>query len=185
MIISIAGMPGSGKTTIAKLLAQQLDVPRYSVGDLRGKMALERGMTIDELNALGEKEAFTDTEVDDYVKKIGESGEAFVIDGRLAWHFIPHSLKVFLDVDADEAAKRIFSAPREERMDETPLASPAEVKTSIAKRMASDQMRYQKYYNVDFLNRRNYDVVIDTTKMKPEDIVEEILAAARQRRTGT
>ncbi len=40
MIITIAGMPGSGKTTVAKILADKLNLKRYSMGDLRGKMAL-------------------------------------------------------------------------------------------------------------------------------------------------
>ena len=112
MVISITGSPGSGKSTIAKMLATALNVPWYSVGDLRGKMAQERGMTIDELNALGETEAFTDHDVDEYQKKLGESGESFIIDGRLSWHFIPSSLKVFLNVDPTVAATRIFGASK-------------------------------------------------------------------------
>jgi len=185
MIITIAGMPGSGKSTIAKLLSKELGIPWYSVGDLRGKMALERGMTIDEFNALGETEAFTDKEVDDYQQKLGEGDESFIMDGRLSWHFIPHSLKVFLDVDADEAARRVFNAPRDDRKDEKTHASVEEVKGAIAARMASDQRRYQKYYGVDFLDRRNYNVVIDTTNLTPAEIASEILSARAQRLTGT
>jgi len=184
MIITIAGLPGSGKSTIAKLLSKELQIPWYSVGDLRGKMAQERGMTIDEFNKLGETEAFTDNEVDDYQKKLGEGDEDFIMDGRLSWHFIPHSLKVFLDVEPDEAARRIFGADRTDRADERPYASVEDVKKAVTDRMASDQRRYQKYYGVDFLNRANYDVVIDTTKLTPEQIVNEILAARAQRRTG-
>ena len=69
MIISISGVPGSGKTSVAKIIADKLGMNFYSMGNMRGKMALDRGMTIDELNALGEKEAFTDAEVDEYQKK--------------------------------------------------------------------------------------------------------------------
>ncbi|MBU0540313.1 AAA family ATPase, partial [Patescibacteria group bacterium] len=66
MIITISGVPGSGKTTVAKILAERLGMKFYSMGDLRGKMATERGLTIDELNKLGETEAFTDNDVDTY-----------------------------------------------------------------------------------------------------------------------
>ena len=65
MIISIGGVPGSGKTSVAKILGQRLSMAFYSMGGLRAKMATERGLTIDELNALGEKDRTTDTSVDD------------------------------------------------------------------------------------------------------------------------
>ena len=177
MIITITGLPGSGKTTIVKRLSEKLNVPWYSVGDLRGKMAKERGMTIDEFNALGEAEAFTDKEVDDYQTSLGKGTESFVIDGRLSWHFIPNSFKLFLDVDADVAAERIFRASQAgERTDEQAYTSAEEVKQFIENRVASDCRRYQKYYQIDFLDHKNYDLVIDTTRMTPDSIVERVLS---------
>ena len=177
MIISLTGMPGSGKSTIAKLLSQKLSVPWYSVGDLRGKMAKEHGMTIDELNTLGETEAFTDKDVDEYQTKLGFGNESFIIDGRLSWHFIPQSLKVFLSVDPDIAAARIFGASKAgKRADEKAYTSSAEVKQAIADRVASDQLRYQKYYQIDYLDLKNYDLIIDTTRLTPEMIVRQILS---------
>ena len=175
MIIAIAGVAGSGKSTIAHMLADRLDLPRYSVGALRGKMAIERGITIEELNKLGEQEAFTDTEVDAYQTELGKSGESFVIDGRMSWHCIPHAFKVFLNVDRDEGARRVFSAPKEGREDEKSYSSLDELKEALQERNASDQRRYQKYYGVDFLNLKNYDLVIDTTHKTREDICQEIL----------
>lgn len=176
MIISITGLPGSGKTTVIKQLSESLGVPWYSVGNLRGKMAEERGMTIDELNSLGETEAFTDKDVDDYQTKLGESGESFVIDGRLSWHFIPNSFKVFLDVDPDVGAQRIYSASQKgERDDEKAYTSVEEVKRHIAERVASDVRRYQKYYGIDFLDRSNYDLVLDTTNLTIDEKARIIL----------
>ena len=178
MIIAISGLAGSGKSTIVKMLAERLHLPTYSVGALRGKMALERGMTIEQLNALGEQEAFTDTEVDDEQTKLGASGASFIIDGRMSWHCIPTALKILLIVDPDEGARRIFSAPKDDRADEQIYFSVAELKTALAERNASDRRRYQKYYKVDFLDQKNYDLVIDTTSKTPEQIVNEILSIA-------
>lgn len=176
MIITITGLPGSGKTTVIKQLSELLGVPWYSVGNLRGKMAEDRGMTIDELNTLGETEAFTDNEVDAYQKHLGESGESFVIDGRLSWYFIPNSFKIFLDVDPDVGAKRIFDASKKgERNDEKTYSSVEEVKQFIAERVASDVRRYQKYYGIDFLDRSNYDLVLNTTNLTTEEEVRIIL----------
>lgn len=178
MIITLTGLPGAGKSTIAKLLSKKLDTPWYSIGTLRGKMAEDRGMTIDEFNKLGESEDFTDKEVDEYQKKLGENTEKLIMDGRLSWHFIPKSLKVFLDVDKKEAANRIFEASKKGlRQDEKPYKSADEVLVSINNRLESDQTRYKKYYNIDYLDRSNYDLVIDTTKKSPDQIVNEILDA--------
>lgn len=176
MIITITGMPGAGKSTIATMLSEKLKMPWYSVGDLRGKMADARGLNIDELNTLGEKQDFTDKEVDEYQTKLGREQDEFIIDGRLSWHFIPNSFKIFLDVNIDEAAGRIFEASKKGlRPDEKPYASTDEVKEAITHRLASDQKRYKQYYEVDYLDRKNYDLIIDTSDKTPEKIVETIL----------
>ena len=178
MIITLTGVPGAGKSTIAKLLSENLNIPWYSIGDLRGKMAEEKGMTIDEFNKLGESESFTDNDIDAYQTKLGKKGESIIIDGRLSWHFIPQSFKVFLDVNADEAAKRIFQASQTGlRTDEKPFASAEEVKERVAYRLASDQLRYEKYYQVNYLDRSNFDLVVDTTDLPPEQVVQRILDA--------
>ena len=39
--------------------------------------------------------------------------ENIVVDSRLAWHFIPNSFKVFLDVDWITAGNRLIGANRE------------------------------------------------------------------------
>lgn len=176
MIITLTGLPGAGKSTIAKLLSEKLGFPWYSMGDLRGKLAQERGMTIDEFNHLGETESFTDEDIDKYQTKLGQEQDRLIIDGRLSWHFIPNSLKVFLDVDEQEAARRIYDAAKNGlRKDEKPFSSEENVKERVHARLASDQKRYQQYYQLDYLDRSNYDLVIDTTHLTPEQIVQTIL----------
>lgn len=178
MIISIAGTPGSGKTSAAKIVAARLGFPFYSIGALRGKMAKDRGMTIDELNALGETESFTDAEVDEYQKSLGIKEDNFVIEGRLAWLFIPHSFKVFLACDPDEAAKRVFQSrknPKEDRSDEPLYTDPASAKSEIEKRTESDNRRYQKYYGVQYQDPSHYDLVINTTDLSGPNITAGLI----------
>lgn len=182
MIITLSGLPGSGKTTIAAMLAERLGVPWYSMGDLRGKMAQERGITIDQLNAIGESEAFTDKEVDDYQAKLGKSGDPFVIDGRLSWHFIPHAFKAFLSVEPAEGARRVFQAQQAHaREDEREYASQGEAEAALRARNESDRRRYEKYYGVDPFKRDNYDLWIDTSALTPQQIVEAILEAVEKK----
>ena len=97
-IIGITGgKGGTGKSTVAKLLAKKLNYKHYSIGDLRGKIAVERGLTIDELNKIGKTEAWTDTEVDNLIKEKGKKEDNLSIDGWVAVHFMPHSFKIFLE----------------------------------------------------------------------------------------
>lgn len=178
MIITISGNPGSGKSTIARLLSQKKGLKHYSMGDLRGKLALDRGITIDELNKLGETEDFTDKEVDEYQKKLGETEDNFVIDGRLSWYFIPQSIKIFLKVDLRVGAERIFKGVQEhgERPDERRYESVDDVMNAIEERLASGKIRYQKWYGIDPTKEEHYDLILDSTGKTPEEVVDEVLA---------
>lgn len=173
MIITISGVPGSGKTTVGKGVAERLGFRFYSIGDLRGKMAMERGMTIDELNELGMKEDWTDREADEYQKELARKEDDFVIESRLGFHFIPGSVKVFLKVDLRTAAERIF---KNQRPDEGRRSSVGEVLESLKKRIENDMGRYRKYYGIqDFMETSHYDIVIDTTNMGIAEVVERVL----------
>ncbi len=177
MIITISGVPGSGKTSVAKIVAERLGLPFYSVGDFRGQMAMDRGMTIDELNALGETDKSTDTLADNYQKRLGKNGDDFVIEGRLSWHFIPRSFKVFLDCALQESARRVFSS-HHERPDEAKRDSIEDVRTELDARMASDKRRYAAIYGVDYMDKNHYDLVVDTTSLKSaQETAEKVLAA--------
>lgn len=174
MIISISGRPGSGKSTIGKMLAKKLGYDYISVGDLRGEIASEKGMTIDELNELGLEQSWTDKEVDKKTEELGKTKDNLVVDGRMAWYFIPDSIKVFFDVDLNIAAERIF---KNQRPDEKPVESIREMKQVLSNRMENTQKRLKKWYGVNYLNFSNYDILIDTTGQSPESVLEKLLLA--------
>jgi cytidylate kinase len=178
MIITINGTPGSGKSTVAKFLAKKLRLKHYSMGDLRRKMALERGMNIDELDKLGEKNVWTDKDVDDYQKKLGKKEDNFVIDGRLSWHFIPSSLKIFLKADLKKAAERIF---KKGRKSEKKYKNSGEVLKEIKSRMNSEAKRYKKYYKITDVNAlKNYDIVIDTSYLTIPQMEKAVYNAVKK-----
>ena len=82
----------------------------------------------------------------------------------------PHAFKVFLDVDDWEAATRIFLAQR------TTDASTHldEVHQITTTRNAADQKRWYGLYGSDFMDLTQYDLVIDTTHLTPEEVVAQI-----------
>lgn len=177
MIITISGLPGSGKSTVGRLIAERLGYKFYSMGDMRGKMATDRGLTIDELNELGKKEDWTDREIDEYQKKLGQTEDNFVVDGKLSFYFIPQSFKIFLDIDLLEATKRLQQTNRPDE----PVSSTLEDRQRrILERIKSDDERYQKYYQVSSGDHSKYDIVVDTTNKTPEEITDFILTTLKK-----
>lgn len=172
MIITISGKPGAGKTTVGKMLAQELRYKFYSVGDFRGEMAQKLGFTIDQLNKLGKKEFWTDQKADEFQKKIGQTENNVIVDGWIAFHFIPKSFKIFVDVDSQIAARRVFI---DQRPDEEYLNSEKAVKKQLFDRLEETRQRFLKYYQVDFINKDYYDLLIDSTKISPEEVVKKII----------
>lgn len=176
MIISISGAPGSGKSTIGKKLAKELSWPRYYIGGLRRQAAEDKGLTLAEYNKLGEKDDSTDVEVDEYQRKLGEKEDNFVIEGRTSWYFIPHSFKIYLDVDIKEGARRIFGhlQQKNDRNEDNNLKTEMDVVNSANNRVKSDKIRYEKYYDIDVYNHHNYDFYLDTTSMSEDEVWQAV-----------
>lgn len=183
MIVSISGTPGSGKSTIAKRLAQELGFKRYYMGGMRRQAAKERGMTLEEYNRLGEEDPSTDLEVDRFQEELGRTEDDFVIEGRTSFHFIPHSFKVFLDVDLREAARRILHDEAQDERNEEVGMGVEEKARNLEERMASDERRYQKYFDIRCYDKEHYDLVIDTTRLTPDEVFERVLSAVKQQQS--
>lgn len=178
MIISISGKGGSGKSTLAERLAETLGWTRYYIGGLRREAARKRGMTLAEYNKLGENDPSTDTEVDEYQKELGETQDNFVIEGRTSWHFIPHSLKIYLDVDDLVGATRVFEELqwKDGRNEDSNITSIEEMLQSMRKRLASDKKRYMEYFGIEVYDPKNYDFVLDTSEISADEVFERVYA---------
>ncbi len=183
MIITISGVPGSGKSTVARLVAQKLGFRHYSAGDFMREIAEKRGVSLLELGKAAEKDRSIDLELDERTIKLGKREDDFVMDSRLAYHFIPDSFKVFLEVDEKEAAKRVFGdikKKREGRRVEKESTTLAATLSAIKKRRESEELRYRKYYSLNPYDERQYGLVIDTTRATPEKVVGKIVAAVKK-----
>lgn len=173
MIISFSGAEGSGKSGVAKRLAEELGWPYYDIGGLRRQHASERGLTLEEYNKLGETDSRTDTEVDEYQKKLGEEQDNFVIVGRTSFHFIPHSIKIFLETRLEVGAERIFN-DLTDRNEGHNLHSLEAVKESLQRRLQSDTYRYQKYFGIDVYNPAHFDWRLDTSDLTKEEVYQRV-----------
>lgn len=173
MIITFGGTIGSGKSGIARRLADKLGWPYYDMGDLRRKLAAERGMTLEEYNKLGETDASTDIDVDEYQSKLGKETDNFIISGRTSWYFIPHSVKLFLKVDPNIGAERVFQS-LQGRNEASNLQTVDDVLAANRRRMESDALRYKKYFNIDVYDESHYDYVIDTSHLNEDEVFAKV-----------
>lgn len=173
MIITISGDIGSGKSTTGKLLSQRLGYKYLSTGAIQRKIAEEMGMTTLELNILTEKRRDIDDKIDGYTRALDGSDENFVVDSRLAWHFIPSSYKVFLLCEEAIAAERI-SADTLRKSDEQ-NRDIQHLLGKIKERRKSEKERFKKIYNIDFEQLDNYNLIIDSAYFYPDQIVQMII----------
>ena len=179
MIITINGKPGCGKTTVAKIVAKEIGYKHLSGGDMRGEIAERHNMTIDELNKVAETEEWTDREVDDYLKKLGETEDNICMDSWTAFHFIPHATKVFIDCDFDVAAERIF---KDQRPDEEHQDTAEGVREMISGRWEKCRQRWIRYYGFDIANIENYDLVVDSSHKTIQQVVDDILEFVKKKK---
>ncbi len=171
MIITISGRAGSGKSSVAKQLAEILGYRHYSMGDMRREIASRMRMDINALNKYDEKNGgITDRQVDEFLARLGKEQDNLVIDSRLGFHFIPNSIKIFLDADIKTRAERIFSDLRSTEN----YKSLEETVSMIEKRENSDTVRYNKLYSINCCDTNNYDCVIDTSKLAVNDVIGKI-----------
>lgn len=174
-VITITGLPGSGKSTTAKRVAEILAYKHFSSGDLFRKIAAERGLSVSALNLTAEEQREIDYEVDELLKRMGESESDIVIDSRLAFHWMPHSFKVFLKLQPTTAAKRIFSQIQKEGRVSQTGNSLEEVEHDIATRIQSELKRYKNLYDLDYTNESQFDLVVDTEKYPLLDVADIIV----------
>lgn len=175
--LSITGDIGSGKSAVSRLLHRATGYPRYSTGDLQRRIAARYGMTTLELNRYSETHPAIDEEIDGESSRLGATDESFIIDSRIAWHFIPHSFKVYLTVDPRVAAERVVGDRERtgESYDDVETA-----REEILKRRVSEVERFRRTYGIDLANLDNYDLVLDTSEAQPQEVAEAVLKGFRE-----
>jgi len=183
MIITITGYPGSGKSTLGKGIAKALQLKHYSAGDFLRQIAKEQGMSLLQIHKAMEKDRRIDYELDKRTAALGKQHDNFVIDGRVAWHFIPNSIKIFVKIDLKKAAERVFDDTcqgKAERCNEKENKSIEATVQNMQKRMQMNQARYKKLYGIDYLDENNYDIVVDTSETGIEETREKVLKKVKQ-----
>jgi predicted cytidylate kinase len=169
MTITISGNPGSGKSTVAKLLEKKLGIKYVYSGMIFRELAEKYNMTLEEFGKYCEENNEIDKELDSRQLEILKKGNV-ILEGRLAG-WLAHrnnisAFKVAIVTDLNIRAKRIVN--REKGSVETR-------KKEILERERSENNRYKKYYNIDLKDTSIYDIVIDSGDKSPEEILNLII----------
>lgn len=173
--ITISGTPGSGKSTVAKLLEKKLGIKYIYSGKLFREMAKKHNMTLEEFGRFCEKNKEIDNKLDEKQIKLLKKG-GIILEGRLAGWFayknkIP-AFKILLDTNLETRAERIVNREG---------GDVEKRKKEIIERERSEKKRYKKYYNIDLDDTSIYDIVVDTGDKKPDEIVEMILDEMKEK----
>lgn len=162
--ITISGLPGTGKTTVAQLLKKQLQLQYVYSGEIFRKLAEKHHMSLEEFGRYCESHPEIDEELDQYQLEVLKQGNVIVegrISGWLAYRNHIPAVKVLLKADIDIRAGRIVK--REQ-------GNIKKRKKEILKREKSEAARYKQYYGIDVSDTSIYDVIIDTAEKTPEEI---------------
>lgn len=180
-IITISGTPGSGKSTVAKNLLKKYKAERVYVGGLWREIATQRNMTLEELNEYVIKHPEADIEMDE--KSAAKARQLakksiVIVEGRAQFIFLPESIKLFIKADINETAKRVWlqlkNDKHKERQNESHIKSLEEMVAKQKHRKAHDIKRFKKVYKKDYTDEKNYDFVLDTTKLSIEQAGQKV-----------
>ncbi|MFB6254483.1 MAG: (d)CMP kinase [Halobacteriaceae archaeon] len=170
MLLTVSGPPGSGKTTLAKSLAEDFAIEHISGGDIFRQMASDRDLTLAEFNTLAEEDPQIDRDLDRRLREIAKTRDDIVLESRLSgWMAGDYAtLKIWLNAPLDVRAKRI--ANRENKSHETAIKE-------TKRREQSETKRYREYYGIEFDDLSIYDLSINTARWS-EDAVRKIADTA-------
>jgi predicted cytidylate kinase len=174
MIITISGLIGSGKTTVCRMLGEQLDHRTVISGHVFREMAKELDLSLEEFGLKAEKDPKYDQLIDERMVDIARNEKDLILEGRLAGQMMRRNgieaFCIFLDAPLEVRTQRVSGR---EGVD---LQAAMQ---EMSAREASEVLRYRKFYGIDVTDRSIYDMVIDTGALTPEQVVEKIVSRVR------
>lgn len=170
-LVTISGPPAAGTTTLSTALEESLDFELINGGDIFRRIAVERDLTLDEMNELAKNDDSIDKELDARLQEIivdhlnGErepDGNGLIVESRLAgWHADGRAdVSVYLHAPLEVRVERIDS--RDETVEE------------LARREQNEAERYKDYYGIDVTDTSVYDIIIDTSSVCEEEMVDTV-----------
>lgn len=172
-IITITGDHASGQGTLSNNLQSKLNYEIYRNGQYVRNLAKEKGMSIIEFQTYLNEHPDLDKDVEKSAAKYASTHDNLIIDAKLGWYAVPESFKIYLKVDIDVAVKRAFNDAI--RKNTESYANLEEAKEKILYRHREETKRWQEEYGVNRDDMSNYDLVLDTTNLNPDEVCKIVL----------
>ncbi len=172
VVLTIGGPPGSGTTTVCRILEERTGVKYVYAGDIFRRTAERKGLTLAQFGKLCEEDPIWDQALDGEMIQIAREGDV-ILEGRMTGPICKieavASFKVYIDSDREVRAMRVMERDGGEL---------EEVMGSMRDREESEALRYKNIYAVDPRDSVWYDMMIDSSNMTPEEIADRIMKAA-------
>ena len=97
---------------------------------------------------------------------------------NFGWYAVPYSFKVYLKVDIDVAVKRALEDNA--RKNTESYSTIEEAKEKILYRHKEETKRWREEYGVNRDDMSNYDLVVDTTKITPQEVGNQVIQAYKK-----
>lgn len=169
-IITITGDHASGQGTLSNLLNKELGYEIYRNGQYVRKLASNMNMSIVEFQTYLNEHPELDKKIENSATEYAALHDNLIIDAKLGWYAVPYSFKVYLKVDIDVAASRAFND--ENRKSSESYESIEHAKNLIKYRYDEENKRWFETYGIKREDMSNYDLVLDTTTLTPEEVKE-------------
>ncbi len=172
MIISISGLHGTGKSTIAKLIAKHLGIVYYSTGQMFRDLAKEKDMSLEEFTNYVEVHPDIDKILDKKVVNMAKKGN-IIIDSQLSGYILKSiaNFRIHLTCPLELRVKRMSERDQtsfEEKLKETSLREKSELE------------RFKKLYDIDLSDKNSInefiDLIINTENFSIEEVLDKILS---------
>jgi cytidylate kinase len=169
VVITIGGPPGSGTTTIAKMLAARLKLKYVYIGDIFRELAKRKDMSLAEFGNYAGGHPEIDRELDKRQLEIARAGHV-ILEGRVSgWVAAENEVEAFkIWLEATLSVRVDRCSEREEKNRD-------EVEREIVEREESERSRYKDIYKFDIDDLSFYDIVVDTGPLTPEQITDLIV----------
>jgi cytidylate kinase len=178
-VITVSGPHGTGKSTYARVLAEDLGLRYVCAGELFRELAKERGMSLESFSRYAANNPEVDHLIDERTRTEAKNG-GVVIDAQLGAWMVRDQADLKLLLIASDAVRFNRIAQRDHVSFEF-------ARNETFAREEIQRLRYKKYYGIDVSDLSIYNLKIDTGLHSIDFTRKIILDAVRNllQRQGT
>ena len=162
LVIALAGLHGTGKSSQAKKIAEEFNLDYISIGMIFRELARRKNMDLKTFSVYSESHPEIDKELDDLIVQKAKEGNVIIDSQLAAWKSKDHAdIKILLTIPLEVRVQRI--ADRDQTTYEEALSE-------TLTREKSERNRYLKLYGIDIEDKKIYDLILNTESLSIDEV---------------